>query len=124
MTPNRPYLLRALYEWILDNGMTPHLLIDTTISGTRVPAEDINNNRIVLNISPDAVHELVLGNEEINFNARFGGKSRQIHLPINSVTAIYARENGQGLLFPAEQDQDALTSAPEKANKPHLKVIK
>lgn len=124
MTPNRPYLLRALYEWILDNGMTPHLLIDTTISGTQVPAEHIENDRISLNISPDAVRELVLGNEAIDFSARFGGKSRQIHAPINSVTAIYARENGQGLLFPAEQDQDEPASAHEKGNKPHLKVIK
>lgn len=129
MTPNRPYLLRALYEWILDNAMTPQILVDTTVSGTVVPESYTANGRIILNIQPDAVRDLVLGNEQITFSARFGGKSFQSIVPLNSVLAVYARENGKGLIFEAEEKDTS--NLPEQTNektgkplKTHLKVIK
>ena len=129
MTSNRPYLLRALYEWILDNAMTPHLLVDTTVQGTVVPKEYIEDSRIVLNISPEAVRDLLLGNELITFSARFGGKSCQISVPVDSVVAIYARENGKGLIFEPEdnqsgQSQEQTDNMNSKSAKTHLKVIK
>ena len=103
MTPKRPYLLRALYEWILDNAMTPQLLVDTSVAGIVVPVNYIEKGRMILNIQPDAVRDLVLGNEQITFSARFGGKSFQLIVPLNSVLAVYARENGKGLIFEAEE---------------------
>jgi stringent starvation protein B len=130
MTSNRPYLLRALYEWILDNGMTPHLLVDTTVQGTVVPQNYIENNRIILNLGPDAVREIVLGNDLITFSARFGEKSCHLTVPVNSVIAIYAKENGKGLVFETEdtqadeQTQDRTDEMSNKPAKPHLKVIK
>ena len=131
MTPNRPYLLRALYEWILDNDMTPHLLVDTAVQGTVVPQNYIENNRIILNLGPDAVRDLVLGNDLITFSARFGEKSCHLTAPVNSVIAIYARENGKGLIFEPE-DVDARVGESlnqpddkiKKTAKPKLKVIK
>ena len=129
MTPNRPYLLRALYEWILDNAMTPQILVDTTVAGTEVPESYIENGRIILNIQPDAVRDLVLGNEQITFSARFGGKPFQLIVPLNSVLAIYARENGKGLIFEVEDKnteniQDKPSEISGKLLKPHLKIIK
>jgi len=129
MTPNRPYLLRALYEWILDNAMTPQILVDTTVAGTEVPESYIENGRIILNIQPDAVRDLVLGNEQITFSARFGGKPFQLIVPLNSVLAIYARENGKGLIFEVEDKnteniQDKPGEISGKLLKPHLKIIK
>jgi stringent starvation protein B len=129
VTPNRPYLLRALYEWILNNAMTPQLLVDTTVAGTVVPVRYIENNRIILNIQPDAVRDLVLGNEQITFSARFGGKTFKLIVPVNSVFAIYARENGKGLIFEAEDEntinmEDQPNEKTGKTLKPYLKVIK
>jgi stringent starvation protein B len=129
MTPNRPYLLRALYEWILDNAMTPQILVDTTVAGTEAPESYIENGRIILNIQPDAVRDLVLGNEQITFSARFGGKPFQLIVPLNSVLAIYARENGKGLIFEVEDKnteniQDKPGEISGKPLKPHLKIIK
>ena len=126
MISNRPYLLRALYDWILDNNMTPHLVVDTTVDGIQVPAEYIEDNQIVLNILPSAVKDLQLGNDAVSFNARFNGKAQPVYVPIQSVIAIYARENGKGLIFPEEVDADEETAGEDKADdrKPHLKVIK
>ncbi len=131
MTPNRPYLLRALYEWILDNDMSPHLLVDTTVQGTVVPQNYIENNRIILNLGPNAVRDLVLGNDQITFSARFGEKSCHLIVPVNSVIAIYARENGKGLIFEPEdvdtQVGESLNQPDDKIKKPEkpkLKVIK
>lgn len=125
MISNRPYLLRAINEWILDNGMTPYLLVDTNNNSITVPQEYIQNNQIILNIHPEAVHQLVMDNEAVTFNARFGGKPFQIYVPVNSVTAIYAKETGKGLVFPEVEDEsESNTDAPEKTGKPHLKVIK
>jgi stringent starvation protein B len=96
----RPYLIRALYEWCTDNGFTPYVavLVDDTV---QVPREYVKNNEIVLNISFGATSSLKLGNDFIEFKARFGGSAREIHVPIGRVIAIYARENGQGMAFPA-----------------------
>ena len=97
----RPYLIRALYEWCTDNGFTPYVAVsvDNTV---QVPREYVNNNEIVLNIGFDATSALTLGNEFIEFKARFGGTAREILVPISHVIAIYARENGQGMAFPLE----------------------
>ncbi len=98
----RPYLLRALYEWCTDNGYTPYIAayVDETV---QVPMEHVKNNEIVLNISMDATSALKLGNEFVEFKARFSGSPRQIMVPIDRVIAIYARENGQGMAFPVPQ---------------------
>lgn len=99
LTPTRPYLARAIYEWICDNNLTPYLLVDATQPNTRVPEQFIQDGQIVLNIVPHAVHQLTMSNDAITFSARFGGVSRDIYVPLNAVMGIYARENGQGLFF-------------------------
>ena len=115
-TSTRPYLIRALYEWCSDNGFTPYVAVsvDETV---RVPREYVKNNEIVLNIGLEASNALTLGNEYIEFKARFGGKVREILVPISHVMAIYARENGQGMAFPLEPSAssvsvDASTASP------------
>ena len=104
-TSTRPYLIRALYEWCTDNGFTPYVAVavDPTV---QVPREYVKNNEIVLNIGFDATSSLTLGNEFIEFKARFGGIAREILVPINHVIAIYARENGQGMAFPLELEPE------------------
>ena len=96
--PTKPYLLRALFEWCVDNGYTPHLAVKVD-SRTQVPAEYVKGGEITLNIAPSAVHKLQMGNELIEFSARFGGVARQISLPIANVYALYARETGHGMTF-------------------------
>lgn len=100
MTSHRPYLLRALYEWIADNGMTPHLLVDAARPGVQVPAHAIKDGKIVLNIAERAVSRLEMGNDAIRFSARFGGVSYPVTVPVHAVLAIYARETGQGMALP------------------------
>jgi stringent starvation protein B len=100
---NKPYLIRALYEWILDNQGTPHLIVNADYPGVQVPREHVQQGEIVLNISPSAVQGLNLGNDEISFNARFSGVARVIRLPVASILAIIARENAQGMAFPVEE---------------------
>lgn len=133
MTASRPYLIRALYEWILDNQCTPYLLVDAAIDGVFVPEEFIDDGKIVLNLSPTAVQKLQLGNDTINFSARFSGSARQVEVPISAILAIYARENGQGMMF-NEEHTDAPPSGPSNdgpkpggpppSKKPQLKVVK
>jgi len=94
----KPYLLRALYEWCVDNGYTPHLAVKVD-SRTQVPSEYVKNDEITLNVSPAAVHKLQMGNELIEFSARFGGVARQISVPVGNVYAVYARETGHGMTF-------------------------
>lgn len=110
MTSHRPYLLRALYEWIADNGMTPHLLVDATRTGVQVPAFAVKDGRIVLNVAERAVSRLEMSNESIRFSARFGGVSHAVTVPVAAVLAIYARENGQGMALPDELGADAHTA--------------
>ena len=106
LTPRRPYLLRAFYEWLLDNQLTPHLVVDVTLPGVLVPMEYARDGQIVLNIAPRAVGNLELANDEVRFNARFGGVPRQVSVPLAAVLAIYARENGAGTMFEPEAAYD------------------
>lgn len=106
LTPRRPYLLRAFYEWLLDNQLTPHLVVDVTLQDVRVPMEYARDGQIVLNIAPRAVGNLELTNDEVRFNARFGGVPRQVSVPLAAVLAIYARENGAGTMFEPEAAYD------------------
>ena len=110
----RPYLVRALYEWCTDNGFTPYVavMVDETV---QVPREYVQDGEIVLNVSFDATSSLKLGNEFIEFKARFGGKPREIMVPMNRVMAIYARENGQGMAFPVNRVERVLASSEELA---------
>ncbi|WP_129136448.1 ClpXP protease specificity-enhancing factor [Luteimonas sp. YGD11-2] len=100
MTSHRPYLLRALYEWIVDNGMTPHILVDATRPGVRVPSHTVNEGRVVLNIAERAVARLEMDNDGVRFTARFGGVSQSVSVPVSAVLAVYARETGQGMVLP------------------------
>jgi len=102
MTSHRPYLLRALYEWIADNGMTPHLLVDATRHGVQVPTHAVKDGKIVLNIAERAVSRLEMANDAIRFSARFGGVSYPVTVPVQAVLAIYARETGQGMALPED----------------------
>jgi stringent starvation protein B len=118
-----------MYQWIVDNAMTPHLLIDTGVEGCVVPVEHIEDGKIVLNIAPLSISGLVLGDEDITFSARFSGKSHSIYVPVESVLAIYARENGQGMMF-SEDDEEGLIDSghdgkpdPDKP-RPRLKIVK
>jgi stringent starvation protein B len=153
MTPNRPYLLRAFYEWIVDNNLTPYLVVDATMPGVKVPTQHIQNGQIVLNINPSAVGNLLLGNDAVTFSARFGGSPFALYIPQRSVLAIYARENGAGTMFTPEEDEmsddeyyaeelvddeqvtppgdttdSAIQSKPDEVGKPkkpsHLRVVK
>ena len=133
MISNRPYLIRALYEWIVDNNLTPHMLVDTANESVEVPRAFVENGRIILNVSPEATHSLVLGNDAITFNARFSGTAMDVNVPVSSVLAIYARENGQGMMF-GEQDETPpdpepgnstdKSSAPSHIKRPNLKIVK
>ena len=108
----KPYLLRALYEWCVDNGYTPHLAVKVD-SRTQVPSEYVRNGEITLNIGPTAVHKLQMGNEVIEFSARFGGVARQISVPIGNVYALYARETGHGMTFDVEPPKPAAQAEAE-----------
>ena len=108
MTSNRPYLLRAVHEWICDNGLTPHIVVDAGKPGVQVPSQAVSDGRVVLNLAPRAVAHLEIGNDAITFTARFGGVSQRVNVPVAAVQAIYARENGQGMLLA----EDAPGTAP------------
>ncbi|HET7131810.1 MAG TPA: ClpXP protease specificity-enhancing factor [Gammaproteobacteria bacterium] len=135
-TSQRPYLLRAMHEWMVDNGLTPHLIVAAR-DGLELPAEHVKDGKIVLNVSYAATRDLALGNAMITFETRFGGVPRRLALPIDAVLGIYARENGQGMLFPDEPAPDAPPpssdtpppsgSAPAPSGdggRPKLKVVK
>lgn len=137
MSPNRPYLLRAFYDWIIDNKCTPYLVVDATYPAVKVPQQFVQNGQIVLNVLPSAVGNLQLGNDFVTFNARFGGQPFALSIPMKAVLAIYARENGAGTVFTLEEDdedeqdflpedlEDELPPEPPKpARGNHLKVIK
>ena len=102
MSSQRPYLLRALYEWIADNGMTPHVLVDARMPGVRVPAHTVKDGQVVLNIAERAVARLEMDNDALRFSARFGGVSQSVVVPMPAVIAIYARETGQGMALPED----------------------
>ena len=134
MTSSRPYLIRALYEWITDNGQTPYVIIDAT-QDVSVPQEHVHEGRIVLNISIQAVHELNLGNDSLQFKARFSGVVKHIYAPITEIVAIYAKENGRGMVFTDEDLDDKVAGEsgplsddelpkPPRHTKPNLKIVK
>ncbi|MFN3964608.1 MAG: ClpXP protease specificity-enhancing factor [Silanimonas lenta] len=132
MTSNRPYLLRAMHEWIVDNGMTPYLLVDARHEGVRVPPSAIKDGRVVLNIAARAVAQLQLGNREVSFMARFGGVSHSVVVPVAAVLAVYAQETGQGMGLPPDEgevappeDPSGPSTSPEPPKRGgHLRIIK
>lgn len=127
MTPLKPYLIRSIYEWIIDNDCTPHLLVDATHKKAVLPMQFVEDGKIVLNIKPAAVDALLLGNEEIEFNARFSGKSMYILAPMKAVLAIYAKESGKGMVFDVEgvDENDADDLPPDDTPpRPTLRVVK
>ena len=105
LIPTRPYLIRAIREWAMDNGLTPQLLVDAGVEGVVIPEGHVQDGKIILNVHTQAVKALELGNEFITFSARFGGTSYAINLPIQSVLAVFVRENGQGMFFKEEEPQ-------------------
>ena len=137
MNSSRPYLIRALYEWIVDNDCTPHFLVDADYPQVKVPAGFASDGQIVLNASPSAVRHLHMDNQAVSFEGRFGGVPHSLYLPIGAILAIYARENGQGMVFEAETLRDEQVRAqdnepemepepepPRPAGRPSLKVVK
>lgn len=129
MTSNRPYLIRAIWQWISDNNLTPHLLVDADAGGVEIPRQFVEDGRIVLNVSASAARDLELGNDYISFGARFSGTPMSVLIPVNAVLGIYARENGRGMLFPEDEDGDASPEPPEDptpppGGRPSLKVVK
>lgn len=127
MTLSRPYLLRAIHEWIVDNDLTPHILVEADHEGAVVPRQFVEDGKIVFNIGPSAVKSLQLRNDAVEFEARFGGAPMHVHLPILAVLAIYAKENGKGMIFTEEEGapppapEDA---GPDKGKRPALRVVK
>ena len=138
----KPYIIRAIFEWCSDSGLTPYLAVAVD-SQTRVPMEFVKDGEIVLNLSINATHNLTIGNDVIQFSARFSGASRELYIPINAVIGIFAKENGQGMFFPREasaskeggvsdlsgvQQQvveiETNLEPKPKGKKPHLKLIK
>jgi len=110
--PKRPYLLRALYDWLVDSGLTPYLLVDADGEDVQVPADYVTDGRIVLNIGPNAVRNLNLGNDQVSCDGRFGGRPFPLMIPLRAVLAIYAKESGEGMMFEPEQGLEAPAGAP------------
>ncbi|HUO82657.1 MAG TPA: ClpXP protease specificity-enhancing factor [Gammaproteobacteria bacterium] len=126
--PRKPYLIRAMHEWMIDNGQTPHLVVDAAVPGVNVPRRYVEDGKIILNVGAHATQGLSLGNEFVEFEARFDGAPCQVRVPVPAVLGIYARETGQGMLF-TEPDPGVPggESPPDDATKsrpPHLKIIK
>jgi stringent starvation protein B len=133
MTSSRPYLIRAIYEWINDNHLTPYVIVDIAVEGVVAPMEYAENGRLVLNVSPTAVKGLCMSNESVTFGARFGSRAMEVHLPVPSVLAIYAKENGQGMIFSELPDGGGGGGGTEgtpsrggahSAGRPALRVVK
>lgn len=129
MTPLKPYLIRALYDWIVDNDLTPYLLVDAEHPEAVVPRQYVQDGKIILNLNPQAISALSLGNRTIVFDARFSGTPMKIDIPLNAVLALYAKETGKGMIF--EPDADTEETPPEpsppsptKSKAPFLKVVK
>lgn len=129
MTSQKPYLIRAIHQWLLDNACTPYVLVNTLHDGVQVPLDYVRDNRIVLNIAPDAIRDLHMDNAWISFSARFAGKPMDVFIPVAAVQAIYGKENNEGMFFPDETPttpptppENSLPTPPR--GKPSLKVIK
>lgn len=132
LKPRRPYLLRAMHEWITDSDQTPHLVVDAAVAGVEVPRQYVQGGKIILNVSHSATNALHLGNEGVVFRARFGAVTYDVSVPIAAVLGIYARETGQGMIFseadapPPQGSAEApvASGAETKRGKPTLKVVK
>lgn len=136
MTPNKPYLLRAFYEWIIDNQLTPYILVNAMIEGVDVPRQYVEDGKIILNISTTAVQDIQISNYWMRFDARFSGQPVTVCLPVHAVLAIYARENGRGMVFNQEEEEGGDTDvgnippppppkhATKASGKPKLKIVK
>jgi stringent starvation protein B len=132
LKPRRPYLLRALHEWITDSGQTPHIVVDAAGEGVNVPRQYVKDGKIVLNVSFSATQNLKLGNDAVSFEARFSGVSYLVHVPVRAILGVYARETGQGMIFPeGDADPDptppttpATGSPPAGSKRPKLQVVK
>ena len=129
MTPSKPYLIRALYQWLLDNAMTPYILADTSSDDVLVPDGVANDGKVVLNLAPSAIQNLEMTNDFLSFSARFNGVAQDVYCPMLSILAIYARENGEGMMFSAESEgthaeEEGDSRKAKKSSKPGLKVVK
>jgi stringent starvation protein B len=142
MSSNQPYLIRAIHEWILDNEMTPHILVNAELPNVDVPRQSVQNGQIVLNLTPHAISAFQMNNEAVSFSARFSGKAQSLYIPIHAIRAIYAQENGQGMAFPEMEESSQPTDQlvvidkknvpetsddndePPPKNPPFLKVVK
>ncbi|WP_372809608.1 ClpXP protease specificity-enhancing factor [Litorivivens sp.] len=132
MSSSRPYMIRAIYEWILDNSCTPYLLVNARSEGVVVPQAYVQDGQIVLNVSETAVVDLQIDSGFVSFGGRFGGVAQDVWVPIDAVLAIYARENGQGMMFEAEDspppggDDGGSTESNDASEpkRPSLKVVK
>ena len=126
----RPYLLRAMHEWITDNAHTPHVVIDATAQGVEVPQQYVQQGKIILNVSHSATSGLVMNNELVRFRARFGAVTHDVTVPVGAVLGIYARETGQGMIFseadpsPPQPSPPKPTTGGEESKRPKLKVVK
>lgn len=131
MTSSKPYLIRGLYEWLLDNQATPYMLADTSNPEVMIPRGIATDGKVVLNLAPTAIENLEMTNEYVSFSARFNGVAQDIYCPMASILAIYSRENGEGMMFnqesgdaPAKDGSADGASQSKKPNRPSLKVIK
>ncbi len=124
MTSLKPYLIRAIYDWIINNQLTPHLLVDASHPDAALPKDYIEDGRIVLNIRQEAIQNLSLGNTIIEFNALFNGQPTLIQAPVSAVMAIYAKENGKGMVFDDEEEETPPPENEDNISRPHLRVVK
>ena len=115
--------MRAVYEWIVDNNMTPYMLVNAQLPDVYVPQEHVSNGKIILNIAPEAVQNLDMADDEVGFHARFGGKPMHVRVPISAALAIYARENGRGMVFNDDEDPTPEPNK-DKPSGPQLRVVK
>ena len=139
MTSSRPYIIRALYEWIIENECTPYMLVNAYVAGVEVPQEHVKDGQIILNISPAAVQSLSIRNNAVDFEGRFAGIPNQVFVPINAVMGFYAKENGQGMIFETDtggneppdptgsdgsKGPSGTDSQPASIKKPSLRIVK
>ena len=128
MTSSKPYLFRAIYQWLLDCELTPYVMVDALLPKVEVPEEYIEDDQIILDMTPSAIIDLEMGNHHVEFKARFSGVTRHIILPMPAILALYAYENGRGMVFTDEEDDDTLppsgSDEPPSDGKPHLRIVK
>jgi len=124
MSSSVPYLLRAVYDWILDNGFTPYLVVDAAVDGTVVPLEYVKDGQIVLNISPTAIRDLKMTSESVEFSGRFSGTAYLVYAPMEAILGVVAKENGEGMWFPREEAAGPPLAPGPSKGPPELKVVK